>query len=84
VTNTTTIGKALASLLGSPSLLTEAKNRYIYLASHTVTQAELLGALENGSRETWTVEHIDAAAFVRRGGLLRSQWLDPRAGSRGD
>jgi uncharacterized protein YbjT (DUF2867 family) len=65
VTNRATIGKALAALLSNPSLLAEAKNRYIYLASHTTTQSELLDTLEKVSGEKWKVERLDPAAFIR-------------------
>jgi hypothetical protein len=65
LTNTNTIGKALAALLSNPSLLAEAKNRYIYLSSHTTTQQQLLAALEKVMGAKWSVEHVDSATFIR-------------------
>jgi len=63
-TNLATIGKALAGLLTNPDALQASKNKYIYIASHTATQNEILAVLEKVTGEKWTVEHIKSSEAV--------------------
>jgi hypothetical protein len=52
--NLAQIGRALVAIL-SPGHLTETKNKYVYIESHTLTQNEILAALEKVSGKKWTV-----------------------------
>jgi hypothetical protein len=52
-TNMRTIGRALFLLLTSPSVLEEARNKYIHIASHMTTQLEILAVLEKVTGKTW-------------------------------
>ncbi|KAF1992395.1 NAD(P)-binding protein [Aulographum hederae CBS 113979] len=45
-TNLATIGTALRNICESPSLLEEAKNKYVYIESYTISQNELIAVFE--------------------------------------
>jgi hypothetical protein len=53
-TNLSTIGLALVNLLG-PSNFTDTANQYVYVASHTVSQNQILKAFEKISGSSWSV-----------------------------
>jgi len=56
-TNLPTIGKAIVSLLSTPERLSATENKYVFVASHTVTQNEVLAAFEKASGE-WSIERV--------------------------
>lgn len=51
-TTLSTVGKAVVSILLHPA---ETKNKYIYIASFTVSQNEVLAAVEKASGKKWEV-----------------------------
>jgi hypothetical protein len=55
-TNTATIGKAVASAL-SPNNIDATANQYITIASHTVSQNDILAVLEELTGEKWKISH---------------------------
>lgn len=66
-TNMPTIGKALVDLLESPEKLEAAKNRKVAISSYTITQEEILEALEKVTGEEWTVKRVDADQLGKEG-----------------
>lgn len=56
--NLTTIGKAIVSLLSTPERLSATENKHVYIASHTVTQRDILASFEKVTGAKWDVEHI--------------------------
>ena len=64
VTNLSTIGKAVASILLHAS---ETANKYIYINSFTTTQNEILAALEKATGKKWKIEHKVTDEQVRIG-----------------
>jgi len=65
-TNTSTIGKALAAILTKPELVEATKNEYINIHSHTISQNELLAAVEEVSGEKWKVEPTNAKEVEKK------------------
>jgi len=64
-TNITTISKAVVSLLSTPEAIAATENKYVYIASHTVTQNEILASFEKATGAKWTVESIDSKEAAR-------------------
>ncbi|KAF2436256.1 NAD(P)-binding protein [Tothia fuscella] len=68
VTNTTTIGKAIATLLTNSSARETAKNKSIHISTATTTQSELLKFARkyttDGHGEKWTMNQVDGAQLV--------------------
>jgi hypothetical protein len=62
-TNLSTIGLALVNLLG-PSVVTETANKYVYVASHTVSQNQILKAFEKVSGESWSVSKKSSEEII--------------------
>lgn len=52
-----TIGLAVKNALLIPD---QTANRYLFIDSFTVSQRQVVAALENAEGEKWTVEHVDA------------------------
>ena len=69
VTNIATIGKAIVNLLSSVERLVATTNKYVFIASHTITLKELFNVVRKATPgEAWTAEHVDskvAAAEAR-------------------
>jgi len=59
-----TIGAAIVAILHKPE---ETTNQYIYIASFTTTQNEVLAALEKATGKKWQVEHSTAMETRRIG-----------------
>jgi uncharacterized protein YbjT (DUF2867 family) len=57
VTNLATIGKAVAAILNKPDV---TANKYVQVETATLTQLEILAALEDASGAKWTVEQLDS------------------------
>ncbi|PYI34536.1 hypothetical protein BP00DRAFT_454620 [Aspergillus indologenus CBS 114.80] len=49
------IGRALVAILHHAEL---TKNQYVYVESFTVTQNEVLAALERATEKKWKVQHV--------------------------
>lgn len=52
------VAQTLYALLTNPDHLEEAKNKYIHVASYTVTQNEILAVLERLTAQKWEVQHV--------------------------
>jgi hypothetical protein len=63
-TTLATIGLAVKNSLLKP---TETENRYVYVNSFTVSQREVVSALEQVSGKKWTTTNIDAEEMLREG-----------------
>ncbi|KAL8786533.1 MAG: hypothetical protein Q9195_008164 [Heterodermia aff. obscurata] len=77
MTTLSTIGLAVARLLRVPHYAASS-NRYIYISSFTVTQNEILAALEKATGGTWTREYRGTQE-TRRSALQRAEGGDPQA-----
>jgi hypothetical protein len=62
-TNVNTIGLALVNLLG-PSALNETANKYVYVASHTVSHNQLLKAFEKVTGASWSVKKENTKEII--------------------
>lgn len=66
-TNIATIGKAVINLLSSSDRLSATSNKYIFIASHTITLERLFEAVRKATPgEEWTVEHVDSKAVAAK------------------
>jgi len=63
-TNTSTVGLALVKILSAPNL-EATRNQHVFLASHTVTQNEMLAALEKLTAESWETSNVDSALVIK-------------------
>ncbi|KAI8722734.1 NmrA domain-containing protein [Fusarium sp. LHS14.1] len=66
--------QALYALLTNPERLEEAKNKYIHVASYTVTQNDILAVVEKLTGQKWKVQHLtskevlpEALADIKKG-----------------
>ncbi|KAF9533154.1 hypothetical protein CPB83DRAFT_880295 [Crepidotus variabilis] len=67
VTNLATIGKAVASLLGDSSKLSATANKYVYIASHTITLNQYIEAVKKATPgQEWTIEEVDSEATLKK------------------
>jgi hypothetical protein len=66
-TNLQTIGQTLVKLLTDSAAYEDSKNKYIYLASHTTTQNEVIAAAEKATGKTFEITKIDGAQRVAEG-----------------
>jgi len=64
VTNLETIGTAVAAILRKPE---ETANKYIYISSFSISQNEILAALEKLTGKKWTIERTTAAKSILTG-----------------
>ncbi|KAL0258023.1 hypothetical protein SLS55_007194 [Diplodia seriata] len=66
-TDLATVGRALVGLVGDAGAYEKARNRYVYVAGHVVTQREVLKALERATGgEKWeVVEEVDVGERVQ-------------------
>jgi len=61
ITNIATVGKAIINLLSSVDKLTATANKYVFIASHTITQKQLFDSVRKATPgEEWAVEHVDS------------------------
>lgn len=60
------IGKAIISLLSNQDRLTATEDKYTYIASHTVSQNEILAVFEKATGSQWTVEKVDSEEAGRK------------------
>jgi hypothetical protein len=60
-TNVGIIGETLVKVLTDPAAYEDSKNSYIYLASHTTTQAELFAAAEKATGKKFDVTVINGS-----------------------
>ena len=65
VTNLPDIGKALAAILTNPEAYAASRNQFVYLASHIVTQRQLVAAAEAATGKAWPVEKLDGQQLIR-------------------
>ncbi|KUJ07293.1 isoflavone reductase family protein [Mollisia scopiformis] len=63
-TNIEQIGRAVAAVL-LPGHLEETENKYVYVNSFTVSQTQVLNALEKATGEKFEVEHAKVEELVR-------------------
>ena len=66
-TNLDTIGKALVAVLSTPELVEQSKNTYIYVASLTATQNDILAILEKLTGKSWTTEAVSSKQVSKDG-----------------
>jgi len=66
-TNLSTVGKALVGLFTSEEALQQARNKYIYIGSHTLTQNELIKAVERETGEKFKIEKLDSKQWMEEG-----------------
>jgi hypothetical protein len=66
-TNLRTIGQTLVKLLTDSAAYEDSKNKYIYLASHTTTQNEVIAATEKATGKKFDITKIDGAQRVAEG-----------------
>ncbi|KAF9533157.1 hypothetical protein CPB83DRAFT_942539 [Crepidotus variabilis] len=67
LTNLLTVGKAVASLLGDSSKLSATSNKYIYIASHTITLNQYIEAVKKATPgQEWTIEEVDSEATLKK------------------
>jgi len=66
-TNLSTVGKALVGLFTSAEALQQAKNKYIYIGSHILTQNELIKAVEAATGEKFKIEKLDSKQWMEDG-----------------
>jgi hypothetical protein len=58
-TNLRVIAKSIVKILTDPNAYEDSKNKYVYLASHTTTQAEILAAAEKATGKKFEVTKLD-------------------------
>jgi uncharacterized protein YbjT (DUF2867 family) len=58
------IGESVALILSHPS---ETANKFIYVASHTTSQSEVLKTLEKATGSTWEVTHLKREEQISEG-----------------
>jgi hypothetical protein len=63
-TNVSLIGETIVKLLTDPAAYEDSKNKYIYTASHTLTQKQLLSATEKATGKTFEVTTINGQELV--------------------
>jgi len=63
-TNTSAVGLALVKILSAPNL-EATRNQHVFLASHTVTQNEMLAALERLTGQVWETSSVDSALLIK-------------------
>jgi hypothetical protein len=63
-TNLRTIGQTLIKVLTDSAAYEDSKNRYIYLASHTTTQNELVAAAEKATGKKFEITTVNGAETV--------------------
>ncbi|OGM41823.1 hypothetical protein ABOM_009662 [Aspergillus bombycis] len=56
------IGRALVAILQNAEA---TKNQYVYVESFTVTQNDVLQALETATDEKWKVDHVDLQPLIK-------------------
>lgn len=66
-TNLHIIGETLVKLLTDPAAYEDSKNRYIYLASHTTTQNEIVDAAEKATGKTFEIKKVSGAEKLAEG-----------------
>jgi hypothetical protein len=67
VTNIATIAKASINLLSRSDRLEATANKYVFIASHTITSKELFDAVRKATPgEEWTVEQVDSKATAAK------------------
>ncbi|PLB52880.1 NAD(P)-binding protein [Aspergillus steynii IBT 23096] len=78
------IGRALVAILEHPEA---TANQYVYVESFTVTQNEVLEALEKASGETWTLNNVNLRPLIeesterfKQGDLAGARILNLAAG----
>jgi len=64
-TNLRTIGLALVKLLGTPTAYTESANQYVYVASHTASQNQILDALRKVTGKDWPVTRTQSEESIK-------------------
>ena len=81
-TNLEQIARAVAAVL-SPKSFEDTRNEFVYVNSFTMTQNQVLAALEKVSGEKWKVEHAEVAKLSAKS-LERLKSPDPSAIKAGD
>jgi hypothetical protein len=64
-TNLSTIGTGLVSLFSTPANIADSANKYVYIASHTVSQNQILAGLERVTGEKFTVTKVEAKPSIK-------------------
>jgi NmrA-like family len=62
------IGETLVKLLTDSTAYEDSKNKYIYTASHTTTQNEVLAAAEKATGKKFEVTNVNGAEIVAQNG----------------
>lgn len=69
VSNLNTIGKALVALLSKGSAYDKSKNSYVHIASHVVTQKQVVASLEKATGSKWAIAgEVDVDTRVKEVG----------------
>jgi hypothetical protein len=66
-TNLRIIAATIVKLLTDPIAYEDSKNKYIYTASHTTTQAELLEAAEKATGKKFDITTVHGAQVLQEG-----------------
>jgi hypothetical protein len=66
-TNLSLIGQTLVKLLTDSAAYEDSENKYIYLASHTITQNEVIAAAEKATGKRFEVTKVDGTQRVAEG-----------------
>jgi hypothetical protein len=66
-TNLPLIGRTLVKILTDPAAYADSENKYVYLASHTATQNEVIAAAEKATGKKFEITKIDGAQRVAEG-----------------
>jgi len=64
-TNLPLIGATIVKLLTDPAAYEDSKNKYIYTASHTLTQKQVLAAVEKATGKTFEVTKVNGQEQVK-------------------
>jgi hypothetical protein len=66
-TNLPLIGRTLVKMLTDPAAYADSENKYVYLASHTTTQNEVVAAAEKATGKKFEITKVDGAQRVAEG-----------------
>jgi hypothetical protein len=66
-TNLRLIGRTLVKIFTDPAAYEDSENKYIYLASHTTTQNEVVAAAEKATGKQFVITKIDGAQKIAEG-----------------
>jgi hypothetical protein len=66
-TNLPLIGRTLVKILTDPAAYADSENKYVYLASHTTTQNQVIAAAEKATGKKFEITKVNGAQRVAEG-----------------